>query len=72
MLEDQLMTALEVSSRLHVPTATLAYWRQCHTGPQWFKMGKRKVMYRQGDVASWLDSQYKATVGHIGLASRAA
>ena len=61
MVNDDLLTAAQVSDRLNLPIATLNYWRQVKEGPQWFKLGRRKVMYRATDVQAWLDAQYAAS-----------
>jgi predicted DNA-binding transcriptional regulator AlpA len=37
---------------------TLRYWRHMGKGPKYFKMGGRKVFYRQEDVETWLNQQY--------------
>ena len=64
MQDEQLLTTLEASVRLHLPAATLAYWRQTHQGPPWFKLGPRKVMYRATDVNGWLEEQYQNSGDH--------
>jgi hypothetical protein len=41
------------------PSATLRFWRHKGIGPKSFKVGRR-VMYREDDVAAWLEAQYAA------------
>lgn len=55
---DKVLTPKEVSDMIKVPAATLRYWRQRGTGPRSFKMGPRRVMYRERDVDEWVTSQY--------------
>ncbi len=57
------MTLSEAAERLHMPPATLRYWRQQATGPRSFKVGRR-IMYREADVEAWLQQQYDAADGH--------
>lgn len=33
--------------------ATLARWRKEGYGPKWIRVGKRKVFYRESDLALW-------------------
>lgn len=46
-----------------VTSRTLAWWRHKNdgTGPRWFKLGPKKVVYKKSDVQAWLDAQYNAT-----------
>ncbi len=55
---ERVLTLNEVAEMIRVPTATLRYWRQRGTGPKSFKMGPRRVMYRERDVLQWIDAQY--------------
>lgn len=56
---DELFTLPELASLLRVPPQTLRYWRNQHTGPASFKIG-RHVRYRRGDVDRWLREQRAA------------
>ncbi len=47
----------------HVPAATLRYWRHQGAGPESFKMGPRRVVYREQDVLRWIDAQYAQRMG---------
>lgn len=60
--EDLLLDTKETGQRLHVPVATLRWWRHKGLGPKSFRMGQRKVMYRLADVEAWLEAQYNADV----------
>ncbi len=53
---ERVLTLNEVAEMIRVPTATLR--RQRGTGPKSFKMGPRRVMYRERDVLQWIDAQY--------------
>ncbi len=55
---ERLLTFDEVAELIRVPAATLRYWRHRGTGPKSFKMGPRRVMYRERDVLQWIDGQY--------------
>lgn len=56
-----LMTMEEAAELLHMPVATLRFWRHKGTGPASFKIGRR-VMYRRADVEAWIEEQIKAEV----------
>lgn len=56
---DRLMTLAEVAEATRRPLATLRYWRHRGEGPRSFKLGGRLV-YRETDVAAWLEEQYRA------------
>jgi predicted DNA-binding transcriptional regulator AlpA len=60
MEADQLLTTTEAAEFLNTPVATLRWWRHQGTGPKGFKIGARKVMYKQSDLLAWLDKQYNA------------
>ena len=55
---DKVLTVNEVAAMIRVPAATLRYWRHQGTGPESFKMGPRRVVYREQDVLKWIDAQY--------------
>ena len=59
-LDDELLTAADVSARTTIPTGTLKAWRHYGGGPRSFKLGRR-VLYRRADVDAWLAEQYAAT-----------
>lgn len=56
----RLMTSAEVAELIRVPHATLRYWRHIGIGPKSFKMGPRRVLYREEDVIAWAAEQYGA------------
>ena len=60
MSGDRLLTGAEVAKRLNMPPATLRYWRHIGEGPPSFRLGPRRVMYRERDVEQWIDEQYRA------------
>jgi prophage regulatory protein len=59
-MADQILNTSEVSRITNVPIATLRWWRHQGMGPRSFRLGPRKVMYRESDVLAWLDQQYNA------------
>jgi excisionase family DNA binding protein len=54
-----LLTITEAAELLRAPVATLRYWRHLGTGPSGFRLGRR-VLYRRGDIAAWLEDQRAA------------
>ncbi len=60
---DRVLTANEVAAMIRVPAATLRYWRHQGAGPESFKMGPRRVVYREQDVLRWIDVQYAGRSG---------
>lgn len=59
---DALRTITEVAEALRTPEATLRYWRHKGIGPPSFKIGRR-VVYREDDVAAWVEAQTQVTTG---------
>jgi predicted DNA-binding transcriptional regulator AlpA len=57
---DRILNTTEVSALTRVPIATLRWWRHQGLGPRSFKLGPRKVMYKEADVLAWLEQQYDA------------
>lgn len=60
MSSTDLLTTAEAAELLHVPVATMRYWRHLGTGPKSFRLGPKKVMYRRSDVEGWLMEQINA------------
>lgn len=56
----RIFTTDETAKLLSVPVGTLRWWRYKGTGPRSFRLGARKVMYRQDDLYAWLAEQYDA------------
>jgi excisionase family DNA binding protein len=50
----ELLTVPQLADYLGVPVSTIYHWRTKGQGPPGFKLGKR-VAFRAGDVARWLD-----------------
>ena len=63
---ERVLTLNEVAEMIRVPAATLRYWRHQGTGPQSFKMGPRRVMYRERDVLDWIETQYARSAVRAG------
>lgn len=58
-MQDQKMeflTTNEVAELLRIKPTTLTIWRVRGIGPAYHKLGRR-VVYRERDVFSWIDSQ---------------
>ena len=55
---DKMLTVAEVAAMIRVPQGTLRYWRHLGSGPRSFKMGPRRVVYREQDVLEWVEAQY--------------
>ena len=51
---DRLLSAEHLGEPISV--STLAYWRQCGTGPKWFRSG-RHFRYRESAVTEWQAAQ---------------
>lgn len=56
---DRLLTLEEAAEICRRPVATLRFWRASGTGPPCARIGGR-VMFREGDLAAWLDEQFAA------------
>ncbi len=59
---DALLTPEEVAEWLHVPVATLRYWRHARKGPRSFRIGGL-LRYKLTDVEAWIAAQYADAVG---------
>lgn len=57
---ERLFTITEAAAVLHTPVDTLRYWRHKGTGPMSFKLGPRRVVYRESDLAAWVAEQHAA------------
>lgn len=55
----ELLSAVDVSNELQIPTATLSTWRTRGGGPAFVKLG-RAVRYRRADLEAWISANSKA------------
>ena len=62
MSGDALLTTSEVAERCRTSDSTVRYWRMVRCGPPGFKVGRR-VLYREKDVAAWLEERQAAEAG---------
>jgi predicted DNA-binding transcriptional regulator AlpA len=53
-----LITTEELAELCHVAPDTIRYWRHIGTGPKHFRMGGKRVFYRQEDVEAWISERY--------------
>ncbi len=58
---DRLLTRVELSELLHVPTSTLNNWASQGKGPTYLIVG-RHARYRPQDVERWLEGQARDAV----------
>jgi predicted DNA-binding transcriptional regulator AlpA len=55
-----LLTMNELHARYpSIPVATWRFWRHKNIGPPSARIGRR-VLYREADVAAWIDAQFAA------------
>lgn len=59
MNRSPLLDTDQLAEILPVTADTLRYWRHIGKGPKSFKIGGKKVYYRQEDVDAWLEQQYQ-------------
>ena len=57
---DNILTTSDCSKVTRIPVTTLRWYRHQGTGPKSFRLGPRKVFYKESDVMAWLDQQYNA------------
>jgi len=55
---DTILNTTDVSELTRIPVATLRWYRHQGTGPKSFRLGPRKVFYKESDVIAWLEEQY--------------
>lgn len=60
MESEDLLRTRDVSQLLGVPENTLRWWRYIGVGPQSFRLGPRRVVYRRSSVEDWLAEQEAA------------
>lgn len=47
---------------LHLPVATLRWWKHIGKGPAWIKLGRR-LRYWRDEVLAWIEEQARLTHG---------
>lgn len=55
-LPTDLLNEIEVAATLSVSVQTLRNWRWKGDGPRFYKIGKRAVRYRRGDLAAFVEA----------------
>ena len=66
---DPILNTNEVSRLTSVPIATLRWWRHQGMGPRSFKLGPRKVMYKESDVIAKMERMLKTAPAGADLRS---
>lgn len=61
-MQDEMLTAAELSAEYKIPERTLAQWRYQGRGPRYAKLGGH-VRYRRSDVDAWRDANERRPVG---------
>lgn len=57
---DELLRPGDVEAEYRIAESTLATWRARGTGPAWFRLGERRVVYRRSAVEQWLSEAENA------------
>ncbi len=57
---DHLLSTIETAQYLGLHPTTLATWRTQGRGPQFVKVGARKVRYRPREIETWLDKNERS------------
>ncbi|MCV7195395.1 helix-turn-helix transcriptional regulator [Mycobacterium angelicum] len=53
----QRLTTAEAAEYLHLPEATLRWWRHQGLGPKSYRLGGRRVFYDFSDLVQWSEEQ---------------
>ncbi|MDJ0010712.1 helix-turn-helix domain-containing protein [Rhodococcus erythropolis] len=61
-LATEIITTKQLCTEYGIPEATLRWWRHTDQGPASFKLGRKRVVYRRGEVEKWVASQEIATI----------
>ena len=51
------LTPAEFSEHYHIAPRTADRWRVTGDGPQWVRVGPRKILYRVADCEAWAASR---------------
>jgi len=54
---DEFLSDAQLCAMLRVTSRTTARWREDGNGPPFVRAGGRRILYRQGDLDSWLASR---------------
>lgn len=55
--ERKMLSPADVEALYGIPRGSLANLRWSRKGPQFFKVGARRVLYRLDDVRRWIESR---------------
>jgi len=59
------LTAPEAAAILRLSPITLARWRVQGYGPQWIKMGPKRVCYAMDDLKAFADAQKRTSTSDL-------
>lgn len=59
-MSDRFLQAKDCEDKTGVPAATWRYWAHIGSGPQSFKLGRRRV-WRESVIDAWIVEQEEAT-----------
>lgn len=60
---DDRLSEAEAAERIGVCVRTLQRYRADKTGPEWSRIGPRRIRYMRQDVDAWLQRQRQASGG---------
>jgi hypothetical protein len=47
------LTEAEFATQYHLGRRTVQRWRLTGDGPAWCRLGRRRILYRLGDIEAW-------------------
>ena len=64
-MAEKLLNTNELAAMLGVTVNTLQIWRHQGKGPQYIKLSRRAVRYKERDVLAWMDNAMIETGANV-------
>lgn len=61
---DRVLSEQETAQFLQLSARTLQRLRQAGDGPQYYRLGERRIGYRMSDIEAWLDGCRRQSQAH--------
>lgn len=60
---DEYLRPADVEANYAIAVGTLKSWRHDGYGPDWFRLGQRRIVYRRSVVEAWITEQEQRGTG---------
>ncbi len=56
-MTERFLTERDLFSTFNIPARTAQRWRVSGDGPPFVRVGKRRILYRETDISTWMEKR---------------